>query len=760
MSIKRLVGIDFGTSSTYIKVKHYENNTAKEDRFSAQYVDFNGNAWVPTLIQKLGDDYWFGYDAQTKKSNNAVIYRNFKMSLENKDDNIRNEARHLIELFFNYLFHMYQDQFSFDKYDEIETIVSYPAKWQDDTIAFLEYAAKKAGFQNVKSMDEPTAALNAVIIQNTSRIIKTVNIEEGKPFYILMIDMGAGTTDLAVLKCYMQNSSESSCSILSRIITTWPRGDEQFCFGGREVEEHLYKYLHKYLMSMPNVTEKMAENILKPQMDNIKSWKENTVSSSLNKNIEVSNCPFLSPVLPLITDEPAPLPSLGRIQFESELEEYLESFVALIDGCIEETNKITNEFFGMNNIDLVILTGGHSQWYFVRDILNGTIKEIGNKVMQPMMKYDDRIFSLARPQETVSLGLVYSPLRLKMDSQNEPLIEFDKTEERYCYVSLNKVIYKVDKYGQDVPIHLKWIELLQYERPDSMLSIVNNKFNLKLSRFSLNYECICKQFIFLSAGFEDKYYIIRVNLEEPFPNPVIIYESESYIVNIVSYGGVLYIVEKKDDIKSISQLSLDGTKKRFLFELNSIEANLAEKVYSNIIFADEKYIYGSSMYDNDGGSTSYILQMNYKQKSIIYKTLDEIAIQYYTFLRNVFIYGENIYYYNDKDGICVMNSETKQKRCLLRGKYQLWGVNDNSIIFSDVIMESNNGLYSMDLSSYNKKLIVSKMIESAIVAGEWILYLGKGSPNGKAGAFLEKFVVNISGSPYCVKTDGTRLNKL
>lgn len=754
MSVKRLIGIDFGTSSTYIKVKHYEDNTAKDDRFSAQYVDFNGNAWVPSVIQKLENNYWYGYDAQTKKANNSVIYRNFKMSLENNDEDIRNEARHLTMLFFKYIFHMYQDQFSFDKYDEIETIVSYPAKWQHDTIDFLEYAAKNAGFQNVKSMDEPTAALNAVLIQNTSRIIKAANIEEGKPFYIMMIDMGAGTTDFAVLKCYMQNADELSGSILSRIITTWPKSNEQSCFGGREVEEYLYKYLHKYLLSMPNVTEKMAENILNPQMDNIKSWKENTVSSSLNKNIEVSNCPFLTPVLPLITDEPAPMPGLDRIQFEGELERYLESFVTLINGCIDEASKIMNEIDSLKDIDLVILTGGHSQWYFVRDILNGTIKKIGSKTLPAIIKSDDRIISLARPQETVSLGLVYSPLRLKMDSQNEPLIEFDRTEERYRYVNFNKVIYKVDSLGQDVPVHLKWIELLQYERPDSIMSIINKKFNLTLSRYGLSYECICREFMFLSTSVDETYYLIRVNLEEPFPNPVIVYESEGYTDSIVTYGGVLFIVEKKDDIKTISQLSLDGTKKRFLFELNSIDEKLAEKVYSNILFADDKNLYFHSWcYKGEETIGRYIIQINYTQKPVTYKILDEADSKY-----QVFIHGKEIYYNND--GICVMNTENYKKRCLLRGNSQLWGVNDNSLVFSDILMESFNELYSMNLNSFNKKLVDDKIIGDAMVVGEWIIFYGKNSPKGKAGAFLEKFVVNFSDITYCIKTDGTSLYRL
>ncbi len=756
MKVKRFIGIDFGTSSTYIKVKHYEDEkTAKEDTLSAQYVDFNGNAWVPTIIQELGDDYWYGYDAQTKKSEDAVIHRNFKMSLEDKDEKTKNQAKYLTELFFSYIFHMYQDQFSYDKYDEIETIVSYPAKWQEETIEFMIDTAKKAGFQNVKKMDEPTAALNAVMIQNTSAILKIANIKPNKQFYIMMIDMGAGTTDLAVLKCFLQKANDGSGHILSRIISTWPNGDEHFCFGGREIEIQLHEYLLKYLLSLPNVSEKMAKNILSPQMDNIKSWKENTVSSALNKDIEVSNCPFLSPILPLITDEVIPFPNFGRLQFEKEFEKYLESFVELINGCMVHTKEITNEFNGMQDIDMVILTGGHSQWYFVKDILSGTIKTIRQNQLNYMPINKDKIFLLPRPQETVSLGLVYSPLRLKMDAEDEQIIDFDETEESYSYVNFNKVIYKVDTIGQDIPLHLKWIELEDCDHPDSIMSIINKKYYLTLSRYSYSFRCIYKHFMFLDAHEDYDNYIMRINLEDSYPNPEIIYKTKKSIRSIIAYKGVLYVIENKNDKETISQMSLDGTKKRLLFDLENIKKELGGKLYFIVNSVNKKYVYGSSLLNIGNRSGINILQINYEQKPASYKLIDEISNH-----ENVFVQGENIYYYNESDGICVMNSETKQKRCLLRGKYQLWGVSNKRIIFSDMVIESYNGIYSMDFNGSNKNLILNKMVEKAMVVGEWVLFLGKMNVANKAGAFLEWFVYNSFSKPYCIRTDGTKLNPL
>ena len=49
--------------------------------------------------------------------------------------------------------------------DEEQTIISYPVKWKNETRTFMEQAARKAGFKNVTSMDEASAALYTVLCQ-------------------------------------------------------------------------------------------------------------------------------------------------------------------------------------------------------------------------------------------------------------------------------------------------------------------------------------------------------------------------------------------------------------------------------------------------------------------------------------------------------------------------------------------------------------------------------------------------------------------
>ena len=60
--------------------------------------------------------------------------------------------------------------------------------------------------------------------------------------------------------------------------------------------------------------------------------------------------------------------------------------------------------------DRVILTGGHSQWYFVKEILTGRLPAVCGSLLPQITEDPNRILSVARPQETVALGLVYAPM--------------------------------------------------------------------------------------------------------------------------------------------------------------------------------------------------------------------------------------------------------------------------------------------------------------------------------------------------------------
>ena len=206
MAVQRIIGVDFGTSTSVIRVKRYENGkpAGVGEKLETGSVVFNGMyPMVPTLIQRVGDSTYYGYDAQIAKKK-AVLYQGFKVKLESEIPEEREEARALTEEFLGYLARCYREQSEGghlgEPQDEEKTLVSYPVKWSDETKSFMVEAAARAGFPNVEGLDEARAAIHAAALQSEEYLKKQRYLQPGKASTILLIVMGAGTTDLVLCR--------------------------------------------------------------------------------------------------------------------------------------------------------------------------------------------------------------------------------------------------------------------------------------------------------------------------------------------------------------------------------------------------------------------------------------------------------------------------------------------------------------------------------------------------------------------------------
>ena len=57
MAAERIIGIDFGTSTSVIRVKRYKDGKALGEKLEVKEVTFDGKGTtVPTLIRKKDDD--------------------------------------------------------------------------------------------------------------------------------------------------------------------------------------------------------------------------------------------------------------------------------------------------------------------------------------------------------------------------------------------------------------------------------------------------------------------------------------------------------------------------------------------------------------------------------------------------------------------------------------------------------------------------------------------------------------------------------
>ncbi len=406
MAAQRIIGVDFGTSTSVIRVKRYEGGkpaggSAKLDTCS---VIFNGMyPAVPTVIQRVGDNTYYGYDALISRKK-ARTHQGFKVKLESNIQQEREEARALTEEFLGYLGRCYREQSEGghlgEPDDQERTLISYPVKWSEETKKFMIQAAEKAGFPNVEGMDEAQAAVHAATLQCETYLQNQGYLEPGQTCTILLIDMGAGTTDLVLCRYTPGEKSENE------ILCTWPRKGDVL-FGGQETDDLLRSFVQNRLPEEASLILKNFGN------EKFKAWKENLVSPALLRGDEVDGFADLDSSLMMLGLDVGDY-GLNRAVFERWAGEYLKGLPQLVRGCIQESGISPSE------VELVVLTGGHSQWYFAKEILTGRLPAVCGSLLPQITEDPNRILSVTRPQETVALGLVYTPLsaELKPDGKS------------------------------------------------------------------------------------------------------------------------------------------------------------------------------------------------------------------------------------------------------------------------------------------------------------------------------------------------------
>lgn len=420
--VRRLVGIDFGTSTSLIRSKRYQGDQPIGDSYSVSAVTYGngaGDSKALTLVRyNPNGTFTCGrYGEETLEG--STVYRDFKMDLEHPDLQKQNLARELTGEYFKYLYERYDHQKSDlgQLTDEVRTIISFPAKWKPETRDFMEAVAKNAGFPNVTSMDEPSAALYAVLCRKMDEISQQGLLSVGQSGYVLLVDMGAGTTDLAVCRYQIDETQDALIAadrIRTEIISTWPNHLSELTFGGREVDRILEDYLISYLCDC-GFNAQMAQRAIRG-VPGVKAWKEDTVSLLLQQDQMVNTCSTVSQYV-MFAPQPKAFPAFGREEFQQMLGSKLDEFKELVTGCLYHSASQEPELLA-KGIDLVVLTGGHSSWYFTSALLDGSMPGLEHPVLERVQREKNRVLRLSNPQETVALGMVYSQLPFQIASNN------------------------------------------------------------------------------------------------------------------------------------------------------------------------------------------------------------------------------------------------------------------------------------------------------------------------------------------------------
>lgn len=414
----RIISIDLGTSTTVVRV----HNVGEGNRVVP--VAVNGMGTIPTIAFQLdgSNEMYYGYDAQAKYDSNAAgsLFKNFKMDLISENEIERVRAEELILGFLRYVYDQYQsllNKEAFDPADEIKVYVSHPAKWNSYARTQMKQIVEKAGFckqSNITLKDEPTAALLSVIHEKNTELKQAGMLFEGKEYKAMMIDMGAGTTDI-VLCTYKVTDKKLKVDN----IFTYPSISNPGLCGGREIDEAIVSAAEVFVNKMQVKPSASGNKVINKLSRGVKRWKDKTVSLVLRDNIALPEPDDISAFRDTLYEFGVPVMneherfSITREYFETFTKGHWEQWVNLLKGTFDEVKGVQYDSLicpkNPEEVELLIITGGHSQWYVVQEYLLGKTGFIDLPQLDfaRIHAHPELLVQSGNPQETVAVGLCH-----------------------------------------------------------------------------------------------------------------------------------------------------------------------------------------------------------------------------------------------------------------------------------------------------------------------------------------------------------------
>ena len=428
----RYIGIDIGTSTTVVKLRDYDDSG--EIPYPTQSLRIDGSAVIPSVAFMVDDDFCeadsfrFGSDAESCQLE-GKLYANFKMDLISDDEEKQQKAKDIVARFFKWLRSHYEEQKAnyFGSCDQEITIISYPVRWTEELREFMLFAAQEAGFKVVRGKDEAEAAIQYLLLSQIG-ILRQYGIQKDKGVLkVMLIDMGAGTTDIVFGKF---DAEKKELSVLTR----YPETADDTNYGGNNFDEKIFRIIDSYLKS--NGISGQAAIYRQQILVACKEWKEKQFSKNLNACQTIRQVPAFVKLLLQNNPGHTPFPIIDRNVFEASFSEEIDAFASIIEHACNRA-IFSGVLVSKSEIDLVVLTGGHSQWYFIPELLTGRrCSPDGRDVSIPVLKTTpSKLLQLSNPSETVALGLVYDAEESIEDHGDSPLdmkIEYSDGEQDYA----------------------------------------------------------------------------------------------------------------------------------------------------------------------------------------------------------------------------------------------------------------------------------------------------------------------------------------
>ena len=266
-------------------------------------------------------------------------------------------------------------------------VITVPANFNDAQRNCTKQAAKLAGVNVLRIINEPTAAALAYGLE------QNVDDQENNEKKILVFDLGGGTFDVTILKII--KGGEQNFEIMST------KGDK--FLGGEDFDNKLVEFvLDKFCKKMKESKEEIKKDKkcikrLKISCENIKR----VLSSSEETTLYISNFYKNNDIYETIS----------RSDFEDLCTDLFERLKIPIDDALTDA-KLTKDEIGE-----IVLVGGSSRIPKVKDFLKEyfDIKDIKTKTQEtPKTRINDSI----NPDETVAYGATLMAAKILIKSDN------------------------------------------------------------------------------------------------------------------------------------------------------------------------------------------------------------------------------------------------------------------------------------------------------------------------------------------------------
>ena len=429
-----IVGIDFGTSTTVVRYKEEGSDVVRNLK------DRNHDV-IPSVIFESFDpskEPLFGYEALALgHESKGRFITNFKMGLRSADPAVVAESKRAIELFLTFIHRLFAKETAGLAGADSTVYISYPAKWTPGDVDFMKQAVVKAGFKGtVVGKNEPTAATYNLLHTHLHDFKVSAMLSARKPMHVLMLDMGAGTSDIVIFRLNLD--AEGAVEVTN--LLSYPHAGCRAMCGGREIDSLLSSHVLKELGRVVGLAQ-VDENVF--NVANAKDWKDNSLShvlacgetapwpASAFSWLQLACSFYKKP----ITDF-----HFSRADFEHLTRTH---WVELYDMIREAVSTYRENYgIGAEDIDLLYLTGAHSQWYTVPRLFNGDgVCEglVGTELDFRRLREEPwRMFLDSHPHECVATGLCMTDMALSVTNPaaNNVWVRFAVAELATDYVQI------------------------------------------------------------------------------------------------------------------------------------------------------------------------------------------------------------------------------------------------------------------------------------------------------------------------------------